>query len=180
MFCPWVFLHGIICIDTGSLWCTHMYLVLKLPNSTSWYNCQTIQPFCKFPTPEKLEIDLKQNDDCRAAGGAVTVVTAPVPRPISSFRHFDGRQTKWSISSFRWSEAVSSFRWFEGWREAPPRAVNPSKNTRFNRLKTECGRAATGPGHWGEMWFSEPPHLGVWCALFKYINIYINIYIIFI
>lgn len=88
---------------------THV-LSIKITKLHSWYNCQTMQPFWKFPTPDKLEIDLKQNDDWRAAGGPVTVVTAPVPRPISSFRHFDGRQTKWSISSFRWSEAVSSFR----------------------------------------------------------------------
>lgn len=70
---------------------THV-LSIKITKLHSWYNCQTVQPFWKFPTPDKLEIDLKQNDDWRAAGGPVTVVTAPVTRPISSFRHFDGRR----------------------------------------------------------------------------------------
>lgn len=69
-----------------------MYLVLKLPNSTPGIIVRPCSHFGNFLLWKKLEIDLKQNDDWRAAGGAVTVVTAPVPRPISSFRHFDGRR----------------------------------------------------------------------------------------
>lgn len=88
---------------------THV-LSIKITKLHSWYIVRPCSHFGNFLLPTKLEIDLKQNDDWRAAGGPVTVVTAPVPRPISSFRHFDGRWTKWSISSFRWSEAVSSFR----------------------------------------------------------------------
>lgn len=103
----------------------HMYLVLNYQTPPPGMIVRPFSHFVNFLLRKKLESDLIQNHDSRAAGGPVTAASAtPTPDCQWLFRHFgdlkDGAKRR-------------------------RRAVNPSKNTHFNRLKTESGRAAMAP-----------------------------------